>query len=255
MIFIENKYTKIYFNIIYKASQSFRVKSEKIYFENHHITPISIGGSNGKSNLILLTSREHFICHHLLTKMTVGSHRRSMLYAFQMMCSINLNHKRYRNKSISRIYAKLKEEIATIRKGKTYEEIFGDKKAAEIRKKQQGPKTPIHRKNMSLTRKGCIPYNKGKSTILKGKTYEEIYGVDKAIKLKEIRRIARLGRTDSALTRKRQSLVRKGKRKLGENSNACPVIINNSHYSCKKEACTDLNISLYKLNKVIRGWI
>lgn len=38
------------------------------YYENHHIIPRSLNGSNSSENLVLLTAREHFICHWLLVK-------------------------------------------------------------------------------------------------------------------------------------------------------------------------------------------
>ena len=37
-------------------------------FHNHHIIPKCLNGSNSKSNMILLTPREHYISHWLLTK-------------------------------------------------------------------------------------------------------------------------------------------------------------------------------------------
>lgn len=69
MIYLHNKYTTIYFNIINKA-KSRTVISE--YSEKHHIIPRCLGGTNDKSNLVKLTAREHFICHWLLTKMVTG---------------------------------------------------------------------------------------------------------------------------------------------------------------------------------------
>jgi hypothetical protein len=55
------------------------------YYEVHHILPRSLGGSNDESNLVLLTAREHFIAHQLLTKFTTGSARRKMLHALARM--------------------------------------------------------------------------------------------------------------------------------------------------------------------------
>jgi hypothetical protein len=70
-IFINNKYTKMYFSIIENAKNQFRKKSKDSYFESHHIFPKSLGGKNSKDNLILLTYKEHYICHWLLIKMCV----------------------------------------------------------------------------------------------------------------------------------------------------------------------------------------
>lgn len=81
MIFINNKYTRIYYAIIERAKS--RTLSDCIYTERHHIIPQSFfksrsktgwlsGDYNAKTNLVKLTAREHYICHRLLTKMTEG---------------------------------------------------------------------------------------------------------------------------------------------------------------------------------------
>ena len=41
---------------------------EQEYVELHHIVPRCLGGSNEKRNLVMLTNREHFLAHWLLTK-------------------------------------------------------------------------------------------------------------------------------------------------------------------------------------------
>ena len=69
-MYLTNKYTVWYYNIIARANQ--RVNQEG-YFEKHHIIPRSLGGSNEVSNLVKLTAKEHFICHMLLPKMTSES--------------------------------------------------------------------------------------------------------------------------------------------------------------------------------------
>lgn len=68
-MFINNKYTLWYNSIINLAKSQQRNKDNNIYFESHHIIPKCMGGTYGKENLVLLTGREHFICHLLLCKM------------------------------------------------------------------------------------------------------------------------------------------------------------------------------------------
>jgi len=75
--FVINKYYNIYMRIIQQAG----VRKEIIQGENHHIIPRSMGGTNTQSNIILLTYREHFLCHVLLTKFTKGDSLRSMIKA------------------------------------------------------------------------------------------------------------------------------------------------------------------------------
>ena len=49
-MFLSNKYSKWYFNIISTASQEFD-KRESGYYEKHHIIPKSLGGNNKKDSL------------------------------------------------------------------------------------------------------------------------------------------------------------------------------------------------------------
>ena len=81
--------------------------------EIHHIIPKSLGGSNNISNLTCLTTREHFICHWLLTKIhREGEAHWKMLNALRFMRAENSNQKRYSNKITSRVYSNLKKEYA-----------------------------------------------------------------------------------------------------------------------------------------------
>lgn len=63
-------YRKAYISIISKAIGENRNKDGDVYYELHHILPKSLFPlwKTKKSNLVLLTAREHFICHKLLTK-------------------------------------------------------------------------------------------------------------------------------------------------------------------------------------------
>lgn len=77
-------YERLYNNIIANANTGLRRKYRGTYYERHHIVPRSLGGTDEKSNLVLLTAKEHFVCHHLLHKMYGGP----MTYAFWYMCNI-----------------------------------------------------------------------------------------------------------------------------------------------------------------------
>jgi hypothetical protein len=77
---------KIYDSIIKNAKLENRKKIRNknnpsyFYYEDHHILPKCLGGNNDTSNKILLTAREHFICHKLLTYIYKGN--RKIAYAF-----------------------------------------------------------------------------------------------------------------------------------------------------------------------------
>lgn len=79
-------------------------KRQSEHYEIHHIFPKSMGGTNDKDNLILLTAREHYIAHWILAH-AYGS---GMWYAFWMMnTDTRCKHYRYRN---SRGYEKAQYE-------------------------------------------------------------------------------------------------------------------------------------------------
>jgi hypothetical protein len=83
--FKQNKYTNWYNNICAKSTCRPKVKTEG--FELHHIVPRSLGGSNDKENLVLLTFKEHYICHLLLCKMLDGKDRYKMAWALSQLTS------------------------------------------------------------------------------------------------------------------------------------------------------------------------
>lgn len=117
-MFVENKYTKIYHRIIEKANKLNRKKTRTtnknyVYFESHHIIPRCMGGEDQKENLVLLTAREHFICHYLLCKMVpVNSNEwHSLVRAFAFMYAGTRSEKRYYN---SRLYEAARRNIGIV---------------------------------------------------------------------------------------------------------------------------------------------
>lgn len=105
----DSKYTMWYCNIIVAAQNRFT----KVEGEKHHIVPKSLWaeGAKLKENIVLLTYREHYICHRLLLKMVVdGTHKSKMANALW-----RLSHKRkYDNiKLSSRDYGLAREAHST----------------------------------------------------------------------------------------------------------------------------------------------
>lgn len=145
-MFIVNKYFKYYYSIIDRA------KSRVIngYKETHHIIPKSLGGSNDKENLVDLTAREHFICHLLLTKITEGSSKRSMIFALNALSTLENNHQsRYKSRMYDcarRFYAE--EKSRTMAGAGNH--MFGKTHSEESKRK------------MSDFHKGRLPWNTGK---------------------------------------------------------------------------------------------
>lgn len=56
-----------------------RQKGDECFYEEHHILPKCLGGTDDRDNLVLLTTKEHFIAHRLLTKIYPSNHK--LLYA------------------------------------------------------------------------------------------------------------------------------------------------------------------------------
>ena len=138
VVFLENKYTKWYFNIIRNANPT------TSYVEKHHIIPKCIGGSDHRENIVSLTAREHFVCHLLLTKMTTGKVKQAMCWAVGKFAQVNKNQQR---NFTSWEYQKIRENISFARTGKKHSD--------ESRKK------------MSEKAKGRTPWNKGKTGVQK----------------------------------------------------------------------------------------
>ena len=64
-------YRHVYMKIISNAKKQGRSKNDGVYYEEHHILPKSLfplWKSRHNSHTVLLTAREHFFCHKLLTK-------------------------------------------------------------------------------------------------------------------------------------------------------------------------------------------
>lgn len=104
------KYINIYNSIIENAKSQQRNKGDA-YYESHHIIPKSLGGSNNKNNKVLLSGKEHFICHHLLTKIYPKSN--SMYYAFWCMCNYSSQNQQ-RVRPTSTTYENIKKQFAKI---------------------------------------------------------------------------------------------------------------------------------------------
>lgn len=122
-MFLENKYTKYYYSIIGKAQA--QKTADDCYTEKHHIIPKSLGGSNRQENLVILSARQHFVCHLLLTKMVTGLHRRSMAWALHRMTFS-------KTKNTNRSFTSRQFEMARVRFACT---IRGTKQTDETKKK------------------------------------------------------------------------------------------------------------------------
>ncbi len=96
-ILLSNKYSRWYFGIIDKARGQNRRRKRDLYYERHHVLPVCLYPqfSKDEDNLVLLTAREHFVCHWLLTKMVHEKrHYQQLLNALGKMMQAAIWHER-----------------------------------------------------------------------------------------------------------------------------------------------------------------
>lgn len=143
--FNDSKYTKWYYGIVNNAISQNRSKKDEHYYERHHIIPASIGGSNQKSNLVLLTYKEHFICHRLLLKMCLNKqHTIKMAKAFfKMIC---VNDQQERNPT-SRMIKIAKEQASLAQSERWQDEEFREKAIASMNTPECKVKQSLRSKN------------------------------------------------------------------------------------------------------------
>jgi len=164
-MYLQNKYTTCYYNIINKAKSR---KNITEYTEIHHIIPKSLGGDNSPENLVRLTAREHFICHLLLPKMLEGKNKRSMSFAIWSMMNLDHSNSRQRYKVNSHLYNLLKKKVSIasseLHKGKVVSNETREKQS----KARKGKESPNKNKPMKETQKEKLREliaKKGKRTL------------------------------------------------------------------------------------------
>lgn len=108
-------YQKIHDSII---SNAVNRGALSVYTEKHHIVPKSMGGSNRKSNIAVLTAREHFMVHWLLKKIHKS---KSMTYAFFAMTKMgNKSQERYTSHSFKYARESMASHLSNNMSGKNH---------------------------------------------------------------------------------------------------------------------------------------
>lgn len=160
-IYLQNKYTKIYYSIISRA-----IDRECIgYTEKHHIVPKSIGGSNSKDNLVRLTAKEHYICHLLLTKMLLSENRSKMVYALWIMNAKNKTQDRVKMTGV--LYAKVKQEYSELVRQKRKGNPLSAETKEKISKALKGKPIPGYKGKSELWYKRHAETHRGKPNNLR----------------------------------------------------------------------------------------
>lgn len=170
-------YRKAYCEIISHAkleqTKGIRIKGNGNYYERHHILPKCLfpNWKNKKSNLVLLTAREHFICHLLLTKIYPCN---QMIYAVRMLATNNLKQERsifsrkyeyYRTlKSVEPVSLETRRKQSERAKGRKVKEETKKKISETLKGKIVSEST---RKKLSIAAKNRKISNEGKASLSK----------------------------------------------------------------------------------------
>lgn len=131
-----NKYQKWYNQIISRAICSNRKKLRRnkegyVYYELHHILPKCCGGEDIAENLVLLTAKEHYICHLLLPKFTEGKIKHKLINALIRMTFA-------KSKGQERYTARSHDTIRKLIAEKNAEMFRGVSKSLETRARMKG---------------------------------------------------------------------------------------------------------------------
>lgn len=233
-IFIDNKYTRYYYSIIQNAQKQNRKRGPSVYYEQHHILPVCWfpQHKNDKSNLVLLTAREHWICHRLLTKMTTGPLKHKMIFAMGGMIRNNKNQNRHTPNA--RTYEEVKKQVSAlksqlqtgVKRGPMSEEAKL-KKSIAMRGKNTGPRTKesIEKQRATMTGSKRKPHSAQAraniSAALTGRIYEDIFGAEEAAAIKAKLSKIHKGRPKSEETKARMKAAWERRRQNSINNKLC----------------------------------
>lgn len=176
-MFKRNRHTQTYNQIVTRArSRELGLRDQ--YYEKHHVIPASMGGSDADENLVLLTAREHFLCHLLLTRMTEGRDliRMNHAFAYMALCHSGTQQRRQTGRwyELARKMAAQQRDpawgqaIGRARKGKK----AAPEAVAKMRASLTGRKLSAeHKRNISLNAPGFSENSRKAMIKVKSKTW------------------------------------------------------------------------------------
>lgn len=145
-MFLENKYLKHYNLLIENAKSQQRDKIKGDNHQFHHVVPRSLGGTNDKENIVMLTYKEHKFAHHLLIKITEGPNKYKMMLAYKFF------DKNFYVPSLGWTKENHLKGVETRKRKGSYkrgsENVFASEKVKQIVKKRMKEKNPMFRKEV-----------------------------------------------------------------------------------------------------------
>ena len=165
-------YQRIYDQIIDRAKKEGRLYGKDVYYERHHIIPKCVGGE-GKThqwrthpNIVLLTAREHFICHQLLCQ--IYPNESKLKFALWAMSNQKTDNRDY--KIGNRQYERMKQEYVKLVKGVPKSEQYKQSLSRSKLGVKKPPMTDTHRINLKQSITGLVKSDTHRKNISKSKS-------------------------------------------------------------------------------------
>ena len=296
--FPSNKYSKWYLNIIQNRLEN--PHSDTLYTEKHHIIPRSFynipdfytpwdDAYNNKFGLVRLSFKEHFVCHHLLSKM----YEAQTPPWFKMMKAIHMmrvvNHQQERELTMQQYnickqaYADLdirgenhhgygipraeetKRKLSKALKGRIFTEetkhkmseshkgkIIAEETRQKMSESKKGVKnTKEHNENISKAKLGDKNTNYGKtaSDETRKKMSEAKKGIPKAPFTAEHR--ANIGKAQRGIPKKKPGEYAEKYVATGKVGKPQNVMVNEKEFRSMSKASSYLNVSMYKFKLML----
>lgn len=237
-------YKQNYFDFMESRQKLIRSKNDGVYYELHHILPKSIYPEYEKlpGNLVLLTSREHFIAHYLLTKIFEDKDNKfKMCCAFLRFCTGNKPNIRFQH---SRLYEKIRAEHIELMKERFTGRKVSDEVKLKISIKEKGKKVSEKTKEL-LRQKALLQWenqeNKKKHSDAMKNWYKNLSDEKKANMKKELSK-PRGKYSDERIKNAKEAAMK------AQATIKC--VEDGSEWSCLRLS-EEVNISRYKLKEMI----
>lgn len=121
--FKQNKYFMWYIDIIRKSLYEKREYDPQKY-EYHHIIPKALGGADNIENIVILSFREHYLCHEMLVRFTSGIDKMKMCFALHTFFHFDYHRPSVKRSILYETHRNLFREICKTRIPHTKPDVF-----------------------------------------------------------------------------------------------------------------------------------